>query len=38
LWVFKPQHERQRWYVKGYLVGDEIHLIELRLMSFHPSA
>ena len=38
LWVFKPQYERQRWYIKGYLVGDEIHLIELRLMSLHPTA
>lgn len=37
VWVFKPTHQGQRWYVKGYLDGDELRLVELRLISFHPS-
>lgn len=37
VWVFKPIHEGERWYVKGYLKGEDIHIVELRLLSFHPS-
>ncbi len=37
IWIFKPKYEAKRWYVKGYLIDEEFHLVELRLMSFHPS-
>ena len=37
LWTFKPTFQGRRWYIKGYLEGDEIRLVELRLLSFHPS-
>ena len=37
IWVFKPIHSQQRWYVKGYLIEGTLHVMELHLMSFHPS-
>lgn len=37
VWVFKPLYNNERWYVKGYWIGDELHLVELFLISFHPS-
>lgn len=37
VWVFKPTCKGDRWYVKGYLKGSEFQLVELRLLSFHPS-
>ncbi len=37
VWIFKPLWQAQRWYVKGFLLDGEIHLVELHLISFHPS-
>lgn len=37
VWVFKPVHNEQRWYVKGYLIEGTLHVMELHLISFHPS-
>lgn len=37
VWVFKPLYNNERWYVKGYWTEDELHLVELYLISFHPS-
>lgn len=37
VWVFKPVSKAVRWYVKGYLLEGELHIIELHLISFHPS-
>ncbi|MFA5506737.1 MAG: hypothetical protein WC314_27560 [Vulcanimicrobiota bacterium] len=37
VWVFKPLYKNERWYVKGYWIEDELHLVELFLISFHPS-
>lgn len=36
VWVFKPIYNNERWYVKGYWIEDELHLVELYLISFHP--
>lgn len=37
VWVFKPWYNKKRWYVKGYWLDAELHLVELYLISFHPS-
>ena len=37
VWIFKPTYKGDRWYVKGYLKGSDFQLVELRLLSFHPS-
>ena len=37
VWVFKPRYNNDRWYVKGYWLEEELHLLELYLISFHPS-
>ena len=37
VWVFKPRHNNERWYIKGYLLEEELHILELHLISFHPS-
>jgi hypothetical protein len=37
IWIFQPNHGGQRWYVKGFLVAGVLHVIELHLISFHPS-
>ncbi len=37
IWVFKPLYQNERWYVKGYCIDGELHLVELHLISFHPS-
>lgn len=37
VWILKPLREGVRWYVKGFLLEEELHLVELHLLSFHPS-
>lgn len=37
VWVLKPTYGGDRWYVKGHLKGDDFQLVELRLLSFHPT-
>ena len=37
VWIFKPVHDGQQWYVKGYLLEGVLHVLELHLVSFHPS-
>jgi hypothetical protein len=37
VWVFKPRYHGERWYIKGYLLEGELHILELHLISFHPS-
>lgn len=32
VWIFKPQHQGIRWYIKGYFLGSQSWFI-----SFHPS-
>lgn len=37
VWIFQPTHCGQRWYVKGFLAEGVLHVIEVHLISFHPS-
>lgn len=37
VWIFKPTYKGDCWYVKGYLKDEEFQIVELRLLSFHPS-
>ena len=37
VWIFNPRHNNERWYIKGYLLEEELHILELHLISFHPS-
>ena len=37
VWIFKPLYKNERWYVKGYWYEEELHIVELYFISFHPS-
>ena len=37
VWIFKPRYNNERWYIKGYWLEGELHILELHLISFHPS-